>query len=121
MAIKVYGLPMSTNVARVLVCLEEVGAQYEVVPIDFSTGQHKSPEHTARNVSHIQLPLLFFSFNLDGHNFFCLTAQVFALRTFRKEQRKHWSKLCQVIKYISEEILFLLSLLLNVDLPASHS
>ncbi|KQJ98227.1 probable glutathione S-transferase GSTF2 [Brachypodium distachyon] len=49
MAMKVYGLPMSTNVARVLVCLEEVGAQYEVVPINFSIGEHKNMEHTARN------------------------------------------------------------------------
>uniref|UniRef100_A0A0D9V160 glutathione transferase n=1 Tax=Leersia perrieri TaxID=77586 RepID=A0A0D9V160_9ORYZ len=49
MAMKVYGLPMSTNVARVLVCLEEAGAQYEVIPIDFSTAEHKSPEHTSRN------------------------------------------------------------------------
>ncbi|BAB64059.1 putative glutathione transferase [Oryza sativa Japonica Group] len=49
MAMKVYGLPMSTNVARVLVCLEEAGEQYEVVPIDFSIAEHKSPEHTSRN------------------------------------------------------------------------
>uniref|UniRef100_A0ACD5UWY9 Uncharacterized protein n=1 Tax=Avena sativa TaxID=4498 RepID=A0ACD5UWY9_AVESA len=49
MAMKVYGLPMSKNVARVLVCLEEVGENYEVVSINFSTGEHKSIEHIARN------------------------------------------------------------------------
>ncbi|KAL6615306.1 hypothetical protein ACP70R_037576 [Stipagrostis hirtigluma subsp. patula] len=47
--VKVFGLKMSTNVARVLVCLEEVGAEYEVVDIDFLAKEHKSPEHLARN------------------------------------------------------------------------
>jgi len=36
-------------VARVLVCLEEVGAEYEVVDVDFHTVEHKGPEHLARN------------------------------------------------------------------------
>uniref|UniRef100_A0ACD5UAX9 Uncharacterized protein n=1 Tax=Avena sativa TaxID=4498 RepID=A0ACD5UAX9_AVESA len=49
MAMKVYGLPISTNVARVLVCLEEVGANYEVVPINFSMVEHKSIEHIAQS------------------------------------------------------------------------
>ncbi|KAG8045129.1 hypothetical protein GUJ93_ZPchr0008g12389 [Zizania palustris] len=49
MAMKVFGQPMSTNVARVLVCLEEAGVKYEVVPVDFATAEHKSPEHTSRN------------------------------------------------------------------------
>ncbi|KAF8676449.1 hypothetical protein HU200_047001 [Digitaria exilis] len=47
--VKVFGPAMSTNVARVLVCLEEVGAEYEVVNIDFQAKEHKSPEHLARN------------------------------------------------------------------------
>ncbi|KAL6890568.1 hypothetical protein ACP4OV_008823 [Aristida adscensionis] len=47
--VKVFGPAMSTNVARVLVCLEEVGAEYEVVNIDFPAKEHKSPEHLARN------------------------------------------------------------------------
>ncbi|OEL21012.1 hypothetical protein BAE44_0017968 [Dichanthelium oligosanthes] len=49
--VKVFGPAMSTNVARVLVCLEEVGAEYEVVNIDFQAKEHKSPDHLARNVS----------------------------------------------------------------------
>jgi glutathione S-transferase len=48
--VKVFGPAMSPNVARVLVCLEEVGAEYEVVNIDFKVVEHKSPEHLARNV-----------------------------------------------------------------------
>ena len=51
MAVKVYGAAMSTATVRVLLCLEEMGAEYELVPIDFSTGEHKSPPHVARNVS----------------------------------------------------------------------
>ncbi|KAF8660594.1 hypothetical protein HU200_057620 [Digitaria exilis] len=49
MAMKVYGPAASTNVARVLVCLEEVGAEYELVPVDMPSGEHKSPAHVARN------------------------------------------------------------------------
>ncbi|CAN6328462.1 unnamed protein product, partial [Urochloa humidicola] len=48
-AMKVYGPAASTNVARVLVCLEEVGAEYELVPVDMPSGEHKSPAHVARN------------------------------------------------------------------------
>ena len=33
--VRVFGSPAFTNVARVLVCLEEVGAEYEVVDNDF--------------------------------------------------------------------------------------
>lgn len=50
MGMKVFGPPNFTNVARVLVCLEEIGAEYEVIPIDFAAGQHKSPAHIARHV-----------------------------------------------------------------------
>jgi glutathione S-transferase len=32
--VKVFGPAMSTSVTRVLVCLEEVGAEYEVVDLD---------------------------------------------------------------------------------------
>ncbi|KAM0825335.1 hypothetical protein ACQ4PT_069632 [Festuca glaucescens] len=48
--VKVFGPAMSTNVARVLVFLEEVGAEYEVVDIDFKVMEHKSPEHLGRNI-----------------------------------------------------------------------
>jgi hypothetical protein len=36
--------------ARVLTCLEEVGAEYELVPMSRSGGDHRQPEHLARNV-----------------------------------------------------------------------
>ncbi|KAM0921155.1 hypothetical protein ACQ4PT_007049 [Festuca glaucescens] len=47
--VKVFGSAAFTNVARVLVCLEEVGAEYEIVDIDFHVKEHKGPEHLTRN------------------------------------------------------------------------
>jgi glutathione S-transferase len=35
--------------ARVLICLEEAGAEYEIVPMSRSGGDHRRPEHLARN------------------------------------------------------------------------
>uniref|UniRef100_A0A0D9V120 glutathione transferase n=1 Tax=Leersia perrieri TaxID=77586 RepID=A0A0D9V120_9ORYZ len=46
---KVYGWVLSPWMLRVLVCLEEVGAEYEVVPMSRSGGDHRRPEHLARN------------------------------------------------------------------------
>uniref|UniRef100_A0A0D9V617 glutathione transferase n=1 Tax=Leersia perrieri TaxID=77586 RepID=A0A0D9V617_9ORYZ len=46
---KLYGATLSWNVTRCVAVLEEAGAEYEIVPLDFSTGEHKSPEHLARN------------------------------------------------------------------------
>nr|CAB3474347.1 unnamed protein product [Digitaria exilis] len=46
---KLYGATMSWNVTRCAVALEEAGAEYEIVPINFATAEHKSPEHLARN------------------------------------------------------------------------
>ncbi|TVU17822.1 hypothetical protein EJB05_33883 [Eragrostis curvula] len=48
-AVKVYGVAASPFVATVLVCLEEVGAAYEVVPLDMAAREQKSPHHLARN------------------------------------------------------------------------
>ncbi|KAL6597740.1 hypothetical protein ACP70R_046545 [Stipagrostis hirtigluma subsp. patula] len=47
--VKVFGSAAFTNVARVLVCLEEVGAEYELVDVDFHAKEHKGPDHLARN------------------------------------------------------------------------
>ncbi|KAJ3669615.1 hypothetical protein LUZ60_011565 [Juncus effusus] len=49
MGIKVYGPAESPNVARVLLCLEEVEAKYEYVRLDFAAGEHKSSEQLTRN------------------------------------------------------------------------
>jgi hypothetical protein len=48
--VKVVVHPLSTNVARVLVALEEVGAKYELVTVDFLAGENRVPDHVARNV-----------------------------------------------------------------------
>ncbi|KAF2950189.1 hypothetical protein DAI22_01g170150 [Oryza sativa Japonica Group] len=55
--VKVFGPAKSTAVARVLVCLEEVGAEYELVGIHIPAGEQKSPAHLARNVRNAIFPL----------------------------------------------------------------
>ena len=60
---KLYGSTMSWNMTRSALALEEAGADYEIVPINFATAEHKSPEHLARNVRILpapSFPLLFF-------------------------------------------------------------
>jgi glutathione S-transferase len=49
--VKLFGHPMLTNVARVMLFLEEVGAEYELVPVDYLAGEHKRPQHVKLNVS----------------------------------------------------------------------
>lgn len=51
---KVYGLAASPFVATVLVCLEEAGAAYELVPLDMAAREQRTPHHLARNVSNLQ-------------------------------------------------------------------
>ncbi|KAK8452775.1 hypothetical protein SEVIR_5G170300v4 [Setaria viridis] len=52
--VKVFGPAISTNVSRVLLCLEEVGVGYEVVDVNFAAGEHKGPEHLERNIPAFQ-------------------------------------------------------------------
>ncbi|TVU13891.1 hypothetical protein EJB05_37324, partial [Eragrostis curvula] len=46
---KLYG-EMTWNVMRCVVALEEAGVEYEIVPINLGTGEHKSPDHLNRNL-----------------------------------------------------------------------
>lgn len=48
--LKLYGLPLSPNVVRVATVLNEKGLEFEVVPVDLTTGAHKQPEFLALNV-----------------------------------------------------------------------
>ncbi|KAG8067195.1 hypothetical protein GUJ93_ZPchr0005g14598 [Zizania palustris] len=47
--VKVYGVAASPFVATVLVCLEEAGADYELVAVDMAARENRSPHHLARN------------------------------------------------------------------------
>jgi len=47
--VKLYGATLSWNVTRCVAALEEAGVEYELVPVDFGTGEHKGPDHLARN------------------------------------------------------------------------
>lgn len=50
MAMKLYGLPMSTNTARVIACLNEKDVEYELVPVDLRVGAHKQDPFISLNV-----------------------------------------------------------------------
>ncbi|KAE8786460.1 glutathione transferase F4 [Hordeum vulgare] len=50
---KLYGWAVSPWMARVLVCLEESGAEYELVPMSRNGGDHRRPEHLARNLGYL--------------------------------------------------------------------
>ncbi|WVZ96271.1 hypothetical protein U9M48_041929 [Paspalum notatum var. saurae] len=49
MAVKVYGWARSPFVSRALLCLEEAGVEYELVPMSREAGDHRTPDHLARN------------------------------------------------------------------------
>ena len=48
-AVKVYGWAVSPFVARPLLCLEEAGVEYELVPMSREAGDHRQPDFLARN------------------------------------------------------------------------
>ncbi|CAD6272811.1 unnamed protein product [Miscanthus lutarioriparius] len=48
-AVKVYGWAFSPFVSRALLALEEAGVDYELVPMSRQAGDHRRPEHLARN------------------------------------------------------------------------
>ncbi|RCV25486.1 hypothetical protein SETIT_5G170900v2 [Setaria italica] len=43
--------PVKVFGSAALVCLEEVGAEYDVVDVDFHAKEHKGAEHLDRNVT----------------------------------------------------------------------
>jgi glutathione S-transferase len=47
--IRLLGFPMSPNVRRVQIVLEELGTPYELEPIDLIAGQHKGADYLAKN------------------------------------------------------------------------
>ncbi|OMO50207.1 hypothetical protein CCACVL1_30573 [Corchorus capsularis] len=42
--VKVYGPPLSTAVSRVLACVLEKDVQFQLIPVNMSKGEHKSPD-----------------------------------------------------------------------------
>ncbi|KAL6840928.1 hypothetical protein ACP4OV_029188 [Aristida adscensionis] len=47
--VKLYGWALSPFVSRALLALEEAGVEYEHVPMNRAAGDHRRPEHLARN------------------------------------------------------------------------
>ena len=50
MAIKLYGAGMSACTSRVIACLHEKEADFELVPVNLFAGEHKQPPFLAKNV-----------------------------------------------------------------------
>lgn len=48
--VKLYGWAVSPFVARALLALEEAGVDYDLVPMNPDAGDHRRPDHLARNV-----------------------------------------------------------------------
>ncbi|CAN6340621.1 unnamed protein product [Urochloa humidicola] len=48
-AVKVYGWAISPFVSRALLCLEEAGVGYELVPMSRDAGDNRRPDYLARN------------------------------------------------------------------------
>ncbi|KAK1692718.1 hypothetical protein QYE76_009415 [Lolium multiflorum] len=48
-AVKVYGVVASPFVATVLLCLEETGVSYELVPVDMAAREQKTEPYLSRN------------------------------------------------------------------------
>ncbi|VAH02636.1 unnamed protein product [Triticum turgidum subsp. durum] len=48
-AVKVYGWAVSPFVARALLCLDEAGVDYELVPMSREAGDHRKPDFLGRN------------------------------------------------------------------------
>ncbi|VAH02643.1 unnamed protein product [Triticum turgidum subsp. durum] len=48
-AVKVYGVAASPFVATVLLCLEEVGADYELLPLDMAAREQRTEPYLSRN------------------------------------------------------------------------
>ena len=49
MVMKIFGFHKSTCTARVMVCMEELGAEYELVELNVAEAEHKGEAHLARN------------------------------------------------------------------------
>jgi hypothetical protein len=54
--LKLYGMPVSPNVVRVATVLNEKGLDFEIIPVDLTTGAHKQPDFLALNVRLSPLP-----------------------------------------------------------------
>ncbi|OVA04315.1 Glutathione S-transferase [Macleaya cordata] len=49
MALKLYGIAMSTCTTRAMTCLYEKEVEFELVPVDLYTAEHKQPPFLAKN------------------------------------------------------------------------
>lgn len=75
MVFKLYGLPMSTNTTRAMICLHEKEVDFELVPVNVFAAEHKQPPFLSKNVSTCCV-FLFLSKLAPSHtnfNYLCCT------------------------------------------------
>lgn len=58
MVLKVYGAIFSTCTQVVVTTLKELKVEYEIVPVSFATGEHKSEAYTSTKQPFGQVPVL---------------------------------------------------------------
>ena len=68
MVLKLYGSPFSTCTKRVAVVLHEKQVPFELIPVDYAKGEHKTPEFLEKQPFG-QMPYIVSVFNLTGDLF----------------------------------------------------
>lgn len=58
MVVKIHGIKQSTCTQRVSTVLKELGVPYEIVPVNFQTGEHKKEEYLQTKQPFGQIPVL---------------------------------------------------------------
>ena len=77
MVVKIHGMKQSTCTQRVSTVLKELGVAYEIVPINFAAGEHKSEAYIKNLQPFGQVPVLvrFFRGHIIGKKVFLLTSE----------------------------------------------
>ena len=58
MVVKIHGMKQSTCTQRVSTVLKELGVAYEIIPINFAAGEHKSEAYIKNLQPFGQVPVL---------------------------------------------------------------
>ncbi|KAI5123005.1 hypothetical protein M0805_007627 [Coniferiporia weirii] len=58
MVLKIHGIILSTCTQAVVTTLKEIGVPYEILPVDFAGGEHKSAKYLANKQPFGQIPVL---------------------------------------------------------------
>lgn len=79
MALKLYGLAMSTNTTRAMICLHEKEVDFELVPVNVFAAEHKQPPFLSKNVTTSKFLFLIYINSQTPPTSFSLDMQPFGL------------------------------------------